>query len=201
MRTKASEASVAHLASSKAQTCGPADRGPRFGTQVASTWNPSSWPISPDDVAPLVFWRTIPANNLGQVPHLMLRETLDKICVMQGRQWLSAMRGDPAASIAIAVEAMPIIQITSAADLAMTTLALCALDGNAGAALVLAHILHRTQLEHPFADELSISWLALNLHRASTRRNNSSWRAPTQKLYSRQALRHSLLTEGCARED
>jgi hypothetical protein len=173
MRTKASEASVAHLATYEAQTCSLADRGPRFETFAATGGEPSSWPINPDDVTPLEFWRTIPANELGQVPRHMLRETMDKICVKQGRQWLSAIRGDAAASIAIAVEAMPISQITITVDLAMTTLALCALDGNAGAALVLAHILHRTQLDHPFADELSISWLALNLRRALNAKKRS----------------------------
>jgi hypothetical protein len=181
MRTKASEASVAYLASSKDQTSGLADRGPRLETTAAPRWRPSSWPIGSDDVTPLEFWRTIPANNLGRVPHLMVRETLDKICVIQGRQWVSAMRGDAAASIAIAVEAMPITQITSAVDLAMTTLVLCALDGNAGATLVLAHILHRTPLGHPFAEELSISWLALNLHRASNARKKLAVAHTTSK--------------------
>ena len=108
----------------------------------------------------------MPANHFGDAPQLVLRETLDKICLVKNCQWLSAMRGDAAAGIAVVIEAMPITQITLKIDLAMTALMSCALDGNAGATLVLAHVLRRAPLEHPFAQELSISWLALNLRRA-----------------------------------
>lgn len=144
-----------------------ADRDPQAEAHAASAWEPSSWPFNPDDVTPLEWWRTMPADHLGDVQRLVLRGTLQKICVVQGRQWLSAMRGDAAACIAIAVGSMPIDQITLKIDLAMSALALCALDGNAGAAMVLAHILLRTPLDHPFAKELSVSWPTLNLRRAS----------------------------------
>ena len=99
----------------------------------------------------------------GDAPHLILRATLDKICVTQGHQWLSAMRGDAAASIATAVAAMTIDQITLEVDLVMTILTICALDGSADATLALAHILYRVELHHPFAQELSLSWLVTNL--------------------------------------
>ena len=61
---------------------------------------------------------------------------------------------------------MPIDHVTLEVDLAMSTLALCALEGSAGAALVLAHILRRTPLDHPFGKDIAASWLALNLCRA-----------------------------------
>ncbi len=127
---------------------------------------PSSWPFSQDDVTPLEWWRTMPADHLGDAQLSHLRATVAKISVMKDRQWLSALQGDAAASIAIAIEAMPIDQITLEIDLAMSSLALSALDGSAGAALVLSHILRQTPLEHPFGREISVSWLALNLHRA-----------------------------------
>jgi hypothetical protein len=85
---------------------------------------------------------------------------------MNGREWLSAMHGDAAASIAIAVEMFPITEITLEVDLAMTVVMLSALDGNAAAALVLSQLLGRVPLDHPFAKELSVSWLVLNLQRA-----------------------------------
>jgi hypothetical protein len=126
----------------------------------------SSWPWSPEDFSPIEWWRSLPADSLGDAQHLLLRATLDKVCVMNGREWLSAMHGDAAASIAIAVEMSPIAEITLEVDLAMTVLMLSSLDGNAAAALVLSHLLGRAALDHPFAKELSASWLVLNLRRA-----------------------------------
>lgn len=129
---------------------------------------PSSWPFNPGDVTPLEWWRTIPADQLGDAQVLHLRFTMAKIGVMKDRQWLLALRGDAAASIAIAIETIPIDRVTLEVDLAMSALALCALDGSAGAALVLAHILGRTTIDHPFGKELSASWLVHNLCRALT---------------------------------
>jgi hypothetical protein len=126
----------------------------------------SPWPFNLGDVTPLEWWRTMPANHLGDVQRLHLSATLEKIWVMKDRQWLSALRGDAAASIAIAIGAMPIDQVTVEVDLAMSALALCALEGSAGAAVVLAHVVKRTALDHPFGKDLSASWLALNLCRA-----------------------------------
>jgi len=127
---------------------------------------PSAWPWSADDFSPIEWWRCLPADYLGDAQHLLLRATLDKITVMKGHEWLSAMRGDAAASIAIAVEMLPITEITLEVDLAMTVLMLGALDGNAAAAVVLSQLLGRAPLDHPFAKELSVSWLVLNLRRA-----------------------------------
>lgn len=126
---------------------------------------PSSWPFNPNDVTPLEWWRTMPADHLGDAQLSHLRATVAKISVLNNRQWLSALQGDDAASIAIAIGAMPIGPITLEVDLAMSSLALCALDGSAGAALVMSHILRQTRLDHPFGRELSTSWLALNLCR------------------------------------
>jgi hypothetical protein len=143
-----------------------ADRAPPAGN-LAKTDQPaqSPWPFNLGDVTPLEWWRTMPADCLGSGQHLLLGATLEKICVMNDHQWLCALRGDAAASIAIAIGAMPINQVTLEVDLAMSALALCALEGSAGAALVLAHILRRTPLEHPFGRDISASWLAHNLGR------------------------------------
>ncbi len=135
---------------------------------------PSSWPFNQDDVTPLEWWRTMLADHLGDAQLSHLRATVAKISVMKDRQWLLGLQGDAAASIAIAIGAMPIGQITLDVDVAMSSLALCALDGSAGAALVLSHILRRTALDHPFGKELSTSWLALNLCRALTAKSHHS---------------------------
>jgi hypothetical protein len=105
---------------------------------------------------------------------------LEKIWVTKDHQWLSALRGDAAASIAIAIGAMPIGKVTLEVDLAMSALALCALEGSAGAALVLAHILRRVALDHPFGKDLSASWLAYNLGRALT----AKWHPARPRLRS-----------------
>ena len=141
----------------------------------------SSWPWSPEDFSPIEWWRCLPADCLGDAQHLLLRATLDKICVMKGREWLAAMRGDVAASIAIAVETFPITKIALEVDLAMTVLMLGALDGNAAAALVLSQLLGRAPLDHPFAKELSVSW---NLRRALSASKLADKASPGSKASS-----------------
>lgn len=128
-------------------------------------WRPSSWPFRPEDVTPLAWWRTMPADLLGDAEHLLLREVIGKIGVLKGREWISAMCGDAAASVEIALGTLPISIITLEADLAMTTLTLVALGGDAVAALVLSQVLQQVSLDHPFAKELSVSWLGFNLRR------------------------------------
>jgi hypothetical protein len=129
-------------------------------------WEPSSWPFRPEDVTPLAWWRTMPADLLGRAEHLLLREVIGKIGVLKGREWISAMCGDVAASVEIALATLPIGTITLEVDLAMTTLTLVALGGSAAAALVLSQVLQRVSLDHPFARELSVSWLGFNLRPA-----------------------------------
>jgi len=148
-----------------------ADRDPPTGNLAkAAPRAQSPWPFNLGDVTPLEWWRTMPADHLGDAQRLHLRTTMEKIWVMKDHQWLSALQGDAAASIAIG--AMPIDQVNLEIDLAMSALALCALERSAGAALVLAHILRRTALDHPFGKDLSASWLALNLSRALTAKSH-----------------------------
>jgi hypothetical protein len=159
MRKQAVEMTGASKASQNAED-GSADRG---NLAIEALQPQSQWPFSVGDVTPLEWWRTMPADHLGDVQRRHLNATVEKICVMKDRQWLSALQGDAAASIALAIGAMPIDQVTLEVDLAMSTLALCALEGSAGAAVVLAHVLRRTPLEHPFGKDLSAFWLAHNL--------------------------------------
>lgn len=138
-------------------------------TSLAPLGNPdaSAWPINPEDVTPLEWWRTLPSDHMNDARHLVLSTTLDKICALQGGESALAMHGDAAASIAIAIEAAPFTSITLAVDLAMSTLLVNALGGSAASALVLSHILRQTRLDHPFARELSVSWLLFNLRQAA----------------------------------
>ena len=167
MCTQAKEAAEVAQTKIKPQPGGLTDHSPRVESLATSDcWEPTAWPIRLDDVTPLEWWRTMPANHLGEGQQRVLGEILDKVSLVKSGQWLSAMRGDAAASIAVVIEAMPVNRITLEVDLIMTALMVCALGGNPGAVLVLAHILHRAPLDHPFAQELSISWLALNFRHA-----------------------------------
>jgi hypothetical protein len=145
---------------------GSTDRNALNKTAGVGVYERSSWPFDPADISPLHWWRTMPADHLGDAQHLLLRATMEKICIIKEREWLAALHGDAAASIAIAFGALPITEITFEVDLAMSALTASALGGNAAATLVLSHILRLAPLDYPFAKELSVSWLVLNLHRA-----------------------------------
>ena len=106
---------------------------------------------------------------LGDAEQLLLRDTIGKVGMLKGREWVSAMRG--AASIAIALGALPISTITIEVDLAMMSLMSSALGTSTEAAQVLSQVLQRCSLEHPFGKDLSVSWLVFNLHRAMAGRS------------------------------
>lgn len=133
-------------------------------------WISSSWPFNPDDVSPLQWWRTMPADHLSEAQHLLLRTTMEKIYVIKGREWIAGQHDDAAASSADALGTLPITELSLEVDLAMSALTVSALGGSAGAVLVLSHILCLAPLDHPFAKELSTSWLMLNLRRALSAR-------------------------------
>lgn len=173
MRTNEKEATEAIKPNSAVQPQ-PADLGLQFEDQAVSACAASSpWPFNLGDVTPLGWWRTMPADHLGNAQHLVLRETLAKVWIMQDRGSLLTARGDAAAAIALALKMMPVAEVTLKTDIAMTALTLCALDGSAAAALVLSHILRRAMLDHPFAKDLSISWLVPNLRRALLAKKHS----------------------------
>src|SRR5690606_31091858 len=120
-----------------------AERDPPNTQATTCSSECSTWPFNPDDVSPLQWWRTIPADHLGAAQHLLLRAAMAKICFISGREWIAGLHDDAAASIAVALGALPIIEITLEVDLAMSALTVSALGGNAGSVLVLSHILQR----------------------------------------------------------
>jgi hypothetical protein len=70
---------------------------------------------------------------------------INKIDVLRGGDdFAAALKGDPAAAIAATFSMMPIEEMTLKADVAMTALLRCALEGNAAAALVLAQVRTRS---------------------------------------------------------
>jgi len=132
------------------------------------------WPFDPSNTSPLSWWRTMPAYCLHEADRVVLRDTLSKIAVLGGCEWVGAMRGDPAASIAVAVEVMPIANVKLQVDLALSAVLLNALDGNAAAVLMLSHVLRNTPLDHPFGKELAVSWMVSNLRGALKTRKTTA---------------------------
>ena len=129
--------------------------------------DPSSFfPFDPDKVSPLQWWRTMPADRLGDAQHLLLRATLEHISTIDGHEWLIGLHNNAAVSVAVALSALPITEINIEIDLAMSALTVSALGGSAGATHVLSHILRLAPLDRLLARQLSVSWLRLNLRRA-----------------------------------
>jgi hypothetical protein len=155
------------------------DGGAPSRTGGIGGWARSSWPFNPDDVSPLQWWRTMPADHLGDAQHLLIRATMEKVCVIGGRAWLGALHGDAAACIAVALGVLPVVDLTFEVDFVMSALTANSLAGNAASTLVLSHILRQVPLDHPFAKELSVSWLALNLRRALSARATAVAACPT----------------------
>lgn len=149
------------------------DRGAPKRTAGIGAWARSSWPFNPDDVSPLQWWRTMPADHLCDAQHLLLRATLEKFYVIGGRESLGALHDDATACIAGAFGTLPIVEITFEVDLAMSALTVSALRGSAASALLLSHVLRLAPLDHPFAKELSTSWLVLNLRGALSARTTA----------------------------
>lgn len=121
------------------------------------------WPLRSQDATPLAWWRWLPSHKLRDAEALLIDATLARIVVLRtDRDLRAALRGDAAAAIAAAFTLLPIEELTLEADIAMTALLRCALNGNPASALALSNILGRTGLTHPFATELAASWHAKN---------------------------------------
>ncbi|OSI65601.1 hypothetical protein BSZ21_21020 [Bradyrhizobium canariense] len=131
------------------------------------------WPFSSQDTPPLAWWRTLPSDKLRDAEKLLLLVTLERIEVLRGPAELhAAQRGDAAAAIAAALSVTPIQDFTLEVDIRMTALLRCAAEGDSAAALVLANLLGRTDLD--LATELSASWFARHIHRSPHRRSFST---------------------------
>src|SRR5258708_3270240 len=145
--------------------------GPR-GSAARCTWvdNPAwgmqpacPWPLKPDDISPLAWWRTLPSDAFGDTERVLLLATLEQIDVLHGGDdFEAALEGDPSAAIGIALTLMPIEEVTLLTDIAGTALLRCALERNAAAALVLAQVVGLTDLGHSSA--LAASWLVYGRH-------------------------------------
>jgi hypothetical protein len=122
------------------------------------------WPYCADDGPALAWWRMLPAHLFCDAERLDLRETLERLAVIDGgKDFTAALQGDPAAAIAVALTFLPIREVSFKVDIAMTVLLRCALDDAPAAALVLSHVLGRAEWEGTLATDLSTSWLTRHL--------------------------------------
>jgi hypothetical protein len=76
-------------------------------------------------------------------------------------------------------------QVTARTDLTMTVLLNCALNGSAGAALVLSHALHQLPLDCVLKRRLATSWRANNLRLAIAGRPGVARRRPDESAAPR----------------
>jgi hypothetical protein len=137
---------------------------------TASRLSTSAWPFNPQDTSPLAWWRMLPSDLFRDAEHLLLIASLESIRVLGGEEELAgALRGDAAAAVGQALALLPIQEVTLRVDIVMTALLRCALSGDAATALVLANLLHRIELDHPLATDLSASWYADHLRRSPGR--------------------------------
>ena len=107
---------------------------------------------------PLTWWRILRRAEFDTERKTELFKLISGIAIVNCPEWVAAQNGDPAAAIASALhlgrQCNPAL-----ADLAMTALALCAVDGDPAASLVLRHKLAlRARTDHEAAFALK-SWL------------------------------------------
>jgi hypothetical protein len=110
-------------------------------------------------------WRTVPADGFGRAHRDAVAECLQRTSSTVG-VWRAAIRGDAPSAISLLLQSGPPARITARTDLMMTALLSCALNGSAGAALVLSHALRQMPLDHAVKHRLATSWLVHNLHLA-----------------------------------
>lgn len=136
-----------------------------------SIWpSTSGWPFNAQDISPLAWWRSVPSDLLRDAEHLLVIDTLGRICMFDRAGKLpAAVRGDTAAAIGAALSLLPVDEVTLTVDITMTALLRCALRGDATSTVVLANILQRVEPNYPLAAELSASWYT-RLAQGSSRR-------------------------------
>ena len=145
---------------------------------------PSPWPYKPQNSSALAWWRRLPSDLFHDTERSALCTTLKQISVLHADEDIAAaLDGDPRAAIGVALSLMPMEEIDLPADIAMTALLRCAIDGNAAASLVLTQALGLSNLGHPFATELAASWYTHGLRHATDPRKFSEAEAPLLKAF------------------
>jgi hypothetical protein len=111
---------------------------------------------------PYKLWRTLPAEAFDEGRRL---EVMGHVGLYMSniKEWEDAVAGDAACAVRIALSMEIPDEVTYPGDARMSLLLYCALNGSAGAALVLAHILCKMPLNTTVRNRLAMSWLVSNL--------------------------------------
>jgi hypothetical protein len=111
---------------------------------------------------PYKLWRMLPAEAFDDARRL---EVMGHVGLYMSniKEWKDAVAGDAACAVKIALNMEIPDEIDYPLDARMTLLLYCALNGSAGAALVLAHLLRKMPLDGPTRNRLATSWLVRNL--------------------------------------
>jgi hypothetical protein len=119
---------------------------------------------------PIKWWRTLPADGFDSSRKSVLRATLSTIAILDEPTWRSAAGGSAAAAIGLALRLNPSRSTSAAYDLIVTSLAICAADGNAAACIVMSHVLRNIPGAGKAEARIATSWLALAFNDALSRR-------------------------------
>jgi hypothetical protein len=119
---------------------------------------------------PIKWWRSLPADGFNSCRKSVLRATLSTIAIFDEPTWRSAVGGSAAAAIGLALRLNPSRSTSAAYDLIVTSLAICAADGNAAACIVMSHVLRNIPGAGKAEARIATSWLALAFNDALSRR-------------------------------
>lgn len=108
---------------------------------------------------PIKWWRTFPAEELDRCHVSILRATLSTIAILEEPTWRSAAGGNAAAAIGLALRLNPARSTSTAYDLIVTALAICAAEGNAAACIVMSHVLRKVPRAGKAEARIATSWL------------------------------------------
>jgi hypothetical protein len=125
----------------------------------------------------LHLWRTMPAQTFGPAERAAVAECMRRTSSTIDI-WRTAIHGDAPSAIRLVLRMERPTLVTARTDLTITILLNCALNGSAGAALVLSHALRQMPLDGVLKRRLATSWLVNNLRLAVTGRFGDDHRRP-----------------------
>jgi hypothetical protein len=106
----------------------------------------------------LSLWRTLRADQYERSDLAAIDDLLRRTAILGRFDWREAVEGDAAAAIRLAISFLPIDEVTSQVDLAMTALTRHAIGGDAAAAAAVSFILRNLPGRYALHQDISTSW-------------------------------------------